>query len=67
MLSANSVRIPNAALDQVRQLPDVADVETTSVAMGVKVSGVPDPMPVFVTDRGFADTVIAPDSWEGDF
>ena len=67
VLSANSVRIPNAALDQVRQLPDVADVETTSVAMGVKVSGVPDPMPVFVTDRGFADTVIAPDSWEGDF
>ena len=67
VLSANSLRIPNAALDQVRQLPDVADVETTSVAMGVKVSGVPDPMPVFVTDRGFADTVIAPDSWEGDF
>lgn len=67
VLSANSVRIPNAALDRVRQLPDVADVETTSVAMGVKVSGVPDPMPVFVTDRGFADTVIAPDSWEGDF
>lgn len=67
VLSANSVRIPNAALDQVRQLPDVADVETTSVAMGVKVSGVPDPMPVFITDRGFADTVIAPDSWEGDF
>lgn len=67
VLVANSTRIPEPALEQIRQLDDVADVETTSVAMGVKVSGVPDPMPVFVTDRGFADTVIAPDSWEGDF
>lgn len=67
VLVANSTRIPEPALEQIRQLDDVADVETTSVAMGVKASGVPDPMPVFVTDRGFADTVIAPDSWEGDF
>lgn len=67
VLVANGTRIPEPALEQIRQLDDVADVETTSVAMGVKVSGVPDPMPVFVTDRGFADTVIAPDSWEGDF
>ena len=68
LLSSQSMRLPDAAIDDVRALDDVQDVTARSQAVGITVNH-DDSIPVmtFVVSRDFADDVVSPDSWEGDF